>query len=51
MEYILIILIFGCCATIYKIIVEARKKEQERNELIDELGDDYEEYIKRRKSK
>lgn len=29
MEFILILLILGCCATSYKIVIEAKKKSQE----------------------
>lgn len=51
MDIILIMLILGSLVGVGKAIQEIRKKREERSELKERLGNEYEELIQMRKNK
>ncbi len=51
MDIILLILIVGSFIGVGKAIQEMRKKKQEKSDLKEKLGDDYDEFIQMRKDK
>ncbi len=51
MDIILLMLIFGSLIGVGKAIQEMRKKKQESSDLKEQLGDDYDEFIKMRNDK
>ena len=51
MDVILLILIVGSLIGIGKAIQEMSKKKQEKSDLKEKLGDEYDEFIRMRKDK
>ncbi len=51
MDIIFLMLIFGAFIGVGKAIQEMRKKKQEQSDLKEQLGDDYDEFIKMRNEK
>ena len=51
MDIILLMLIFGSLIGVGKAIQEMRKRKQEKSDLKERLGEDYDEFIKMRNDK
>lgn len=51
MSTIFIILALGMLGSIVKIIADHKKKSEELNEMIDDLGEDYETYMELKKKR